>query len=296
VIALRADFYPHCAQYPLLRQAVAAEQDYIGQMTTEELRRAIEEPARRGSWEFEPGLVDVLMQDISAHGSQEPGALPLLSHALLATWERRQGRLFTLDGYRASGGVQGAIAETAESVFADHLNQEQQKLAHDVFLRLTELGEGTEDTRRRAALNELVRQTGEAAPLRAVLNILAEARLVTLNEDSAEVAHEALIREWQRLRDWLNEDREGLKLHRHITETVREWESRGRDVSELYRGARLAHAREWVEAHGDRLNQSERDFLVASVEQEQHEALERDAQRQRESRRRKDWLKPKKPV
>jgi WD40 repeat protein/transcriptional regulator with XRE-family HTH domain len=282
VIALRADFYPHCAQYPLLRQAVAAEQDYIGQMTTEELRRAIEEPAKRGGWEFEPGLVDVLMQDISAHGSQEPGALPLLSHALLATWERRQGRLFTLDGYRASGGVQGAIAETAESVFADHLNQEQQKLAHDVFLRLTELGEGTEDTRRRAALNELVRQTGEAAPLRAVLNILAEARLVTLNEDSAEVAHEALIREWQRLRDWLNEDREGLKLHRHLTETVREWESRGRDVSELYRGARLAHAREWMETHGDRLNQSERDFLVASVEQEQHEALEREAQRQRE--------------
>ena len=161
VIALRADFYPHCAQYPLLRQAVAAEQEYIGQMTMEELRRAIEEPARRGGWEFEPGLVDVLLQDIGAHRSQEPGALPLLSHALLATWERRQGRMFTLAGYYASGGVQGAIAESAESVFTDQLNQEQQNLAQDVFLRLTELGEGTEDTRRRAALNELVRQTGK---------------------------------------------------------------------------------------------------------------------------------------
>jgi WD40 repeat protein len=282
VIALRADFYSHCAQYPLLRQAVATEQEYIGQMTTEELRRAIEEPAQRAGWELEQGLVDVLLQDVGAYRSQEPGALPLLSHALLATWERRKGRTFTLAGYYASGGVQGSIAETAESVFVDQLNQEQQKLAHDVFLRLTELGEGTEDTRRRATLNELVRQTGEAGALRAVLNILAEARLVTLNEDSAEVAHEALIREWQRLGDWLNEDREGLKLHRHLTETVHEWESRGRDGSELYRGARLAHIREWTESHADRLNQAERDFLVASIEHEQHETLEREAQRQRE--------------
>ena len=212
VIALRADFYSHCAQYPLLRQAVAAEQEYIGQMTHEELRRAIEEPARRGGWEFEPGLVDILLQDIGAQGTRSPNPahFPLFSHALLATWERRRGRTFTLDGYRASGGVRGAIAETAESVFTDQLNQTQQELAHDVFLRLTELGEGTEDTRRRAALNELVRQSAEAAQLRGVLNTLAEARLITLNEDSAEVAHEALIREWQRLHEWLTQDREGL--------------------------------------------------------------------------------------
>ena len=284
VIVLRADFYAHCAQYPLLRHAVATEQEYIGQMSREELRRAIEEPAKRGGWEFEPGLVDIILQDIGAHGSQEPepGALPLLSHTLLATWERRRGRVFTLDGYHASGGVHSAIAETAESVFTDQLNQEQQKLAHEVFLRLTELGEGTEDTRRRVTLNELMRQPTEAVPLRAVLNTLAEARLITLNEDSAEVAHEALIREWQRLHDWLNEDREGLKLHRHLTETVHEWVTRGRDTSELYRGARLAHAREWATKHGDRLNQSEREFLAAAIEQEHHEALEREAQRERE--------------
>ncbi|HEY9527217.1 MAG TPA: helix-turn-helix domain-containing protein, partial [Anaerolineales bacterium] len=93
VIALRADFYSHCAQYPSLRQAVAAEQEYIGQMTAEELRRAIEEPARRGGWEFGPGLVDILLNDIGAESlsEPEPGALPLLSHALLATWEHRRG-------------------------------------------------------------------------------------------------------------------------------------------------------------------------------------------------------------
>ena len=284
VIALRADFYSHCAQYPLLRQAVAAEQEYIGQMTAEELRRAIEKPAKRGGWEFEPGLVDVLLQDIGAEGASEPepGALPLLSHALLATWERRRGRTLTLDGYHASGGVRGAIAETAESVFTDQLNQTQQELARDVFLRLTELGEGTEDTRRRAALNELVRQSAEATQLRAVLNTLAEARLITLNEDSAEVAHEALIREWQRLHEWLTQDREGLILHRHLTESAHEWEVRGRDPAELYRGARLAQAREWTSTNGERLNATEQAFLAASIGQEEHDALEREAQRQRE--------------
>ena len=283
-IALRADFYSHCAQYPELRQAVAAEQEYIGQMTTTEMRRAIEEPARQGGWEFESGLIDLLLQDIGAHDTRqpEPGALPLLSHALLATWERRRGHMFTLEGYRASGGVRSAIAETAESVFTDQLNHTQQTLAHDVFLRLTELGEGTEDTRRRAALNELVRQSEEAIQLRTVLNILAEARLITLNEDSAEVAHEALIREWQRLRQWLTQDREGLRLHRHLTESAREWEARGHDDGELYRGVRLAQTREWAQANMERLNPIERAFLQASVEQEEHDATEREAQRQRE--------------
>jgi len=185
------------------------------------------------------------LQDLAEHGSHEPepGALPLLSHALLATWERRRKRTLTLDGYHASGGVRGAIAETAESVFTDQLDQTQQEIAREVFLRLTELGEGTQDTRRRAALNELVRQSTETAQLRWVLNTLAEARLVTLSEDSAEVAHEALIREWQRLHEWLMQDREGLLLHRHLTESDYDWESRGRDPAELYRSARLAQAR-----------------------------------------------------
>jgi WD40 repeat protein/transcriptional regulator with XRE-family HTH domain len=284
VIALRADFYSHCAQYPLLRAAVAAEQEYIGQMTTEELRRAIEEPARRGGWEFEPGLVDILLSDIGADGmgQPEPGALPLLSHALLAIWERRRGRTFTLQGYHSSGGVRGAIAETAESVFTDQLNLAQQNLARDIFLRLTELGEGTEDTRRRATLSELAHQSEEAIPLRAVLNTLAEARLITLNEDTAEVAHEALIREWQRLHEWLSQDREGLLLHRHLTDAVHEWEARQRDPAELYRGARLAQTREWASANEGRLNEPERLFIAASIEQEQRDSLEREAQRQRE--------------
>ena len=119
VITLRADFYAHCANYIQLREALAQNQEYIGAMSDEELRRAIEEPARRGRWEFEPGLVDLLFHDVG----HEPGALPLLSHALLETWQRRRGRMMTFSGYTSSGGVRGAIAETAEAVFADQFTQ-----------------------------------------------------------------------------------------------------------------------------------------------------------------------------
>lgn len=284
VIALRADFYSHCAQFPRLRHAIAGQQEYIGQMSSSELRLAIEEPAKRGGWEFEPGLVDMMLRDIGADSAQdqEPGALPLLSHALLATSERRRGRTFTFEGYHAVGGVRGAIAETAESVFTDKFNQQQQQLARGIFLRLTELGEGTEDTRRRAALTELVPHAEVAAELRAVLNVLADARLVSIGEDSAEVAHEALIREWQHLREWLNEDREGLRLHRHLTEAAHDWEILQRDPGQLYRGARLSQAREWTAANPGALNTQEREFLDASIEHREHEARERERQRQRE--------------
>src|SRR5438132_590971 len=110
LIALRADFYPHCAQYADLRHALAEHQEYVGPMSAEELRRAIELPAHRGDWKLEPGLVDLFLRDVG----EEPGALPLLSHALLETWRRRRGRTLTLQAYAETGGVRGAIARTAE--------------------------------------------------------------------------------------------------------------------------------------------------------------------------------------
>ncbi len=287
VITLRADFYAHCAQYPDLREALAKHQEYIGPMTPEELRRAIEEPARRGGWEFEPGLVDLLLREVG----DEPGALPLLSHALLETWKRRRERTLTLKGYEESGGVRGAIAKTAETVF-HRLPPDEQRIARSIFLRLTELGEGTQDTRRRAALSELVQRAENKPSLDSVLKTLADARLITTGEGpalsgvegTAEVAHEALIREWSRLREWLNQDREGLRLHRRVTEDAQEWEKLGRDPGALYRGARLAQANEWAAspANASELNALERTFLNASQEFAEREEAEREAQRQRE--------------
>lgn len=185
-LTLRADFYGNCAPYTELREALAAQQEYLGPMTAAELRRAIEEPAQRGGWTLEPGLADVVLKGQGADGARgpEPGALPLLSHALLETWQRRRGRTLTVSGYLAAGGMRGAIGETSEVVYHDELDPEQQAAARGIFLRLTELSEasGLADTRRRASLDELVPRPEAAALVRQVLARLAGARLTITAE------------------------------------------------------------------------------------------------------------------
>jgi len=267
VLTLRADFYHHCAEYEGLRQALQEHQAYIGAMTPDELREAIIQPAQKNGWDFPPGLVDLILQDVGT----EPGALPLLSHALLETWQRRQGRTLTLAGYADAGGVKKAIARTAENVY-DRLSPAEQTIARGIFLRLTELGEGVQDTRRRAKLDELSRVTDHEAMTK-VLKTLTDARLVTTEQDSAEVAHEALIREWGTLRKWLDEDRESLRLHRHLTESAAEWQRRGREAGELYRGARLKGVQEWMKGHSEQLSSLEGDFLKASQNANKQERL-----------------------
>jgi formylglycine-generating enzyme required for sulfatase activity len=265
VLTLRADFYHHCAEYEGLRLALEKHQAYIGAMTSDELREAITAPAQKNGWDFQPGLVDLILRDVGT----EPGALPLLSHALLETWKRRQGRTLTLAGYADAGGVKKAIAQTAESVY-DHLTPAEQTIARGIFLRLTELGEGTQDTRRRVKLDELGQAKAGDAVIK-VLKTLTDARLVTAEQDSAEVAHEALIREWGTLRKWLDEDRESLRLQHHLTESAQEWERRGREAGELYRGARLKQLQDWLKEHGDALSPLEGEFVKASQNSKKQE-------------------------
>jgi WD40 repeat protein/transcriptional regulator with XRE-family HTH domain len=280
VISLRADFYASCAGYPQLRQELAWNQEYIGAMNDEELRRVIEEPAQRGRWEVEPGLTDLILHDVG----HEPGALPLLSHALYETWQRRHGRTMTFSGYSSSGGVRGAIAETAEAVFVDQFTHEQQAIARRIFLRLTELGSETSasDTRREVKFSELILKPEEAVATRAVLKALADARLITTSQDSAQVAHEALIREWPTLRGWLEENRDGLRLHRHLTDASQEWITSNREPDLLYRGVRLAQVQEWAASHKGDMNIQEVEFLEASNTLSEKEAAEREDQNRRE--------------
>jgi WD40 repeat protein/class 3 adenylate cyclase len=277
IIVLRADFYGHCAAYPRLASALEERQALVGPMSEEDLRRAIERPGEHVGLVLEPGVVEAILRDVAG----QPGGLPLLSHSLLETWKRRSGRMLTVIGYLQSGGVQGAIAKTAETVYRDVLSPEQQGLARNVFLRLTELGEGTEDTRRRVSIGELIPRRGQEANVREVLRTLADARLVTIGEDTVEVAHEALIRHWPTLRGWLDEDREGRLLHRRLTEAAQEWEALGRDPGALFRGTRLATTGDWATAHDPELNELEREFLTASRQASQHEA-----ERQRRANRR----------
>ena len=276
LIGVRADMYGKLGGHPELARVVAGNHVLLGAMTDGELARAVTEPARLGGLRLDPGLVELVVRDVAG----EPGALPLLSHAMRATWERRDGRTLTVAGYRDSGGVASAIAQTADSVIAS-LPADQRHIARGVLLRLTEVGDGVAESRRRVAIAELV--PGGVAPeaVGALLDRLADARLVTLGERTAEVAHEALIREWPTLRGWLDEDREGLRLHQQLGHAARLWDAGGRDRSDLYRGARLGAAADWAERHSDGLNATERSFINSSLEE-----ADRDRRAERRANRR----------
>jgi DNA-binding SARP family transcriptional activator/WD40 repeat protein len=257
VLALRADFYGRCATYPALSRLLGSNHVLVGPMQREELRRAIELPAQRAGLEVEPRLVDALLADVE----REPGGLPLLSTALLELWQRRDGRTLRLAMYEAIGGVRGAVARLAEDAFA-RLEAPQQVIARTVLLRLSGEESGGAVVRRRVALSEF--ESDRDDDVARVLEVLAERRLLTMSASAVEVAHEALLREWPRLRRWLDEDAQGRRTHRRLTDAARDWDERGRDPADLYRGARLAVALEWRSSHEPELNSTERAFLDAS--------------------------------
>lgn len=275
ILIFRADFYAHCAQYENLRVAVAANQEFVGPMNRDELRRAIEEPAKVGGWDIEPGLTDLILKEMG----DEPGALPLMQHTLLETWKRRRGRTLTLRGYNDAGGIRGAIAKTAEAIF-NGLDEAQKPVARRIFLRLVELGEGTQDTRRRARLEELWPKTDDRPMVETVLRTLVDNRLIVTSDKTAEVAHEALIREWPALRAWLNESRDALRVQRELLGAVEDWEHVKRDDGALYRGVRLAQALEWAKSHPDEI-----DPLVAKFLADSQAAVETVALRELENAR-----------
>ena len=266
VIGMRADLYGRLGAHPELARAVASNQILLGAMTDDELERAVVEPADLAGLRLEPGLAELAVRDVAG----EPGALPLLSHALRATWERRDGRTLTVEGYRESGGVGAAVAQTADDLLAT-MPPDRQQLIRNVFVRLTDLGEGSPGTRRRVRTGELVPEGVSPTEVSELLERLADARLLTLGEETAEVAHEILIREWPTLRGWLEEDRDGLRLHRQLGDAARMWDAGGREASDLYRGTRLAAATEWSRTHHPELNAAERSFLDASLESSDHD-------------------------
>ncbi|MFI6287300.1 hypothetical protein ACIBCM_21555 [Streptomyces sp. NPDC051018] len=243
VLAVRADFYGRCAEQPALVRALKDSVLLVGRMSREQLREAVVGPAGAERLVVERGLTARVVDDIA----DEPGGLPLLSHALREVWRRRRGRTLTEEAYEAIGGVQGAIAHTAEQVFAA-LTPEESSAARALLLRLISPGDGTADTRRPAGREELVPH-GSQVPGR-VLERLLRARLLTADDGSVNLAHEALITGWPRLRSWIEEDRELLRLHRRLTEAARMWEELGRDAGALYRGAQLEAAREAFGAPG----------------------------------------------
>ncbi|WP_329272757.1 nSTAND1 domain-containing NTPase [Streptomyces sp. NBC_01451] len=270
VIAVRADFYGRCGEHRELAAALRGAGLLVGPMSVDELREAIVKPAAAEGLVVERALTARIIADVA----DQPGGLPLMSHALMETWRRRRGGALTVKGYEAVGGVHGAIARTAEECYS-RLSAHEAVLARQVMLRLIAPGEGTDDTSRPARRAELA--AGSATDAAAVLDRLAGARLITLDDDTVDLAHEALITAWPRLRDWIERDRDLLRRHRLLTEAATAWNQFDRDTGVLYRGARLTAAAEAFPAPADRgpdpdpLTPLERSFLAASLDARRHE-------------------------
>ena len=264
VISVRADFFGRCAEHHELAAALREATLVLGPMGPAELRKAVTGPARAAGFLVEKELT----ARIVAEAADEPGSLPLVSHALLETWRRRRGRTLTEAMYEAAGGIRGAIAATAEDLYTK-LTPIQAETARRVMLRLITPGDGTQDTRRPAPREEL--ETGDPEA-NTVLERLLKARLLTLEDDTVDIAHEALITAWPRYHAWIDEDRERLRVHRRLTEAARAWAELDRDPGALYRGTRLAAADDTFAPDRRReLTPVESNFLTASLTARSHE-------------------------
>lgn len=258
LLAVRGDFYGRCAEHRHLADALRDANLLAAAMSPAELRDAVVKPATAAGLTMERALTARLVKEVA----DEPGGLPLLSHALLETWRRRRGKTLTMAGYEAAGCLDGAIARTAEEVHG-RFTEDQAAAARRVLLRMVVPGDGTPDTRRPVQRAELP-GTGRGDTAQ-VVEALAGARLLTLDGDMVEMAHEALITAWPRLRGWIEDDRERMRVHRNLTQAAHAWQELGREEGALCRGSRLAAAQEHFDgASREELTDLEHTFLDAS--------------------------------
>ena len=285
VVALRADYVGEAAGHAGLAATIADGTVLVGSPTSAELTRAITRPAARAGLSLEEGLADTIVSD----AGDEPGLLPLLSVALTQVWGQRDADRLTYAGYVASGGFRGAIATLAEEVWSG-LTEAEQVSARLLLLRLAGPGEGAGVVRRRVPLSEV--ESLALATLRRVVDRLATARLVTVGDGHVEVAHEALFREWPRLRGWLTDDAAGRAVQRRLALAASEWDAEGREPTALWRGTRLQSGLEVATARPDEITRVEQEFLEAgriAVEAEEDAVRLRAAATARQNRRLR-WL------
>ena len=263
---------------PWLADRISANQVLVGPMRRDELMRAIQGPAQRAGLRLEAGLVEAILDE----AGDEAGALPLVAHALLETWLRRRGTLLTLDGFRAAGGVVGAISQSAEHAY-ERLDDDERRVARRLFLRLVNPGDDTPDTRRRLSWEEI----DSDANSRTVVDTLANERLLTVDDRGVEIVHETLIRTWPRLRAWIDDNRDDLRMRQRVTQAAAEWARQERDPDLLYRGTPLATALEWRDRSDVGLAELPAVFLDASREaRDVEERAAADAERRRRRVRR----------
>ena len=256
LLVVRADKMGGLAADPTLGALAERGLHLVSPLAGADLRHAIEEPARLSGLTLEHGLVDLLLRDVEA----DPGALPLLSHALVETWHRREGDVLTVESYRDSGGISAAVARSADRLY-ERLPEDQRSMCRSVLLRLVSPSADGPPVPRRVSASSL---RGDTAREQVVADLVG-ARLVTAHEDSIEMAHESLARAWPRLRSWIDDDAVGTRLLRHLVTATEAWEALGRPDADLYRGGRLDAALDWRDTAAPDLTTAETDFLTASV-------------------------------
>lgn len=280
VITLRADFYDRPLLYADFGELVRSRMETILPLSADELERAIARPAEQVGVAFEPGLVASIIAEVN----YQPGALPLLQYALMELFDQREGRMLTHEVYQSIGGTVGALARRADEIF-DGLDDTGKETTRQMFLRLVTLGEGVEDTRRRVPRDELMAIAVDQDMMEEVIDTYATYRLLSLDHDpgsrtpTIEVAHEAILREWKRLRGWLNDSRQEIRLQRQLATMAAEWHTASRDGSFLVRGSRLDHFERWMRDTRLALTQLERNYLdVSLTERERRETEEQQRQ------------------
>jgi WD40 repeat protein/serine/threonine protein kinase len=282
IVTLRADFYDKPLLYPEFGELIRKRTELVLPLSNQNLEESITGPATHVGASLEEGLVQIIVDDVR----EQPGALPLLQYALTELFERRDGPLLTIQAYEDIGGTFGALAQRAEDVYR-RFDETTQKTVRQIFLRLVTLGDGQEDTRRRVLQSELF-DLGEQAIVQNVIDRFGRYRLLTFDHDdvtrsaTVEVAHEALIRQWERFRDWLDNSREDLRLERRLLHSANEWVSSRRDKSYLLQGTRLQQFQEWVEDTALRLNLLEVEFLETSLSARTERLEQEEARKARE--------------
>jgi DNA-binding SARP family transcriptional activator/WD40 repeat protein len=283
VVVVRGDAVGRLAEHHGFVERLGSALVLVPPMTDPELRAVVRDPAAAVGLRVEGDLVDAVVAD----GLGRAGALPLLSTALVGTWERRRGDLLTLAGYVMAGGVAGALARSAEAAY-DELDEPGRELARQLFVRLADVDDVGALVRRPVPTGDLASE----GPRRAVVEVFLARRLLSVDADRLEVAHEALLSAWPRLARWLDDDAAGRAVRRHLTSAARDWDRAGRPDDELYRGARLTAALDWATGVGGELTSVEKEFLEASRAHAERDlaAAREHARQERVARRRTQWL------
>ncbi|MER5430189.1 hypothetical protein [Streptomyces sp. NPDC002588] len=269
VLGMRADHYGNCLSHPALVKALRDRSVIVPPLGEDGVRAAIEQPARAAGLQLEHGLTDLLLRDLREGGHRDLGsALPFLAHALRETWLRRSAGTLTLAGYADTGGIWDSVTETAERIYQE-LAEPGREVLRDLLLSMVLVRSGSgEAVRRRAGFDELThgRSVLQSQLVRLVGDRLVHVRLITRDRTGAQISHEALLRAWPRLRQWIAEDRAGLVTRQQLADAADEWQRAGRQQAYCYRGVRLANAEDWTLKEGRRrpLRPLDAEFLKAS--------------------------------